>query len=334
MNIFSEIYGQYYKIVNDILSDKKSDEKKIRAKIEKDGFGESLFFIPNKLIPDKNNYSPWGLLKRTEGSVFSSKLVNDPENPLTLIEKKWLKAILNDPKTGLFLTGEESDELKEELKDITPLFDLTSFKYFDRFSDGDNYTDEKYIRNFQTVLAGLKKNKPLYIDYTSVKNNTSIKDVFYPLKLEYSEKNDKIRLICRIIRNNSLSVKYIINISTINEVMISDTVLSDDIKHRQSDDAELCEEPLKIRVTNKRNGIERFMVEFASYKKKSTYDPEKNECTVSLWYDPKDKTELLIMLLGFGPVLEIMGPDDFRKLAAERIEKQYRLFEHTSFPVS
>lgn len=74
------------------------------------------------------------------------------------------------------------------------------------------------------------------------------------------------------------------------------------------------------------NGIERFMVEFASYKKKSTYDHEKNECTVSLWYDPKDKTELLIMLLGFGPVLEIPGPDDFRELAAERIEKQYRLF--------
>ena len=67
------------------------------------------------------------------------------------------------------------------------------------------------------------------------------------------------------------------------------------------------------------------MAEFASYEKRTERDLETGKCTVSLWYDKQDETELLIRLLGFGPVLEIMGPPDFRKQAAQRVKKQAEL---------
>ncbi|WP_072947740.1 WYL domain-containing protein [Ruminococcus flavefaciens] len=54
-------------------------------------------------------------------------------------------------------------------------------------------------------------------------------------------------------------------------------------------------------------------------------DLETGQYTVELWYDEQDETELLIMLLSFGPVIEILGPDNLRSQAKERLEKQYRL---------
>ncbi len=77
--------------------------------------------------------------------------------------------------------------------------------------------------------------------------------------------------------------------------------------------------------SNERNGVERFMLEFASFEKHTVRDLEKNEYTVELWYDEQDETEVLIMLLSFGPVIEILGPDNLRLQAKERPERQYKL---------
>lgn len=41
-----------------------------------------------------------------------------------------------------------------------------------------------------------------------------------------------------------------------------------------------CAEPLQILVTDERNGIERFMVEFSSFEKQSEYDADTNACLV------------------------------------------------------
>ena len=51
---------------------------------------------------------------------------------------------------------------------------------------------------------------------------------------------------------------------------------------------------------------------------------------VQLWYDPKDETELLIQLLGFGPVLEILGSPHIRRQAAKSVAMRYELLEGMS----
>jgi predicted DNA-binding transcriptional regulator YafY len=86
-----------------------------------------------------------------------------------------------------------------------------------------------------------------------------------------------------------------------------------------------CSSPAVIRVTDARNGVERFMLEFASYEKHTVRDLETGEYTVELWYDTQDETELLIRLLSFGPVIEILGPPQLRSQAAERVRRQYEL---------
>lgn len=88
-----------------------------------------------------------------------------------------------------------------------------------------------------------------------------------------------------------------------------------------------CSAPAVIRVTNERNGVERFMLEFAPYEKHTVRDLETGQYTVELWYDEQDETEVLIMLLSFGPVIEILGPNKLREQAKMRIKRQAELLE-------
>ena len=46
----------------------------------------------------------------------------------------------------------------------------------------------------------------------------------------------------------------------------------------------------------------------------------------ALYYDPSDETELLIELLSFGPVIRILGPENFLKQVRERVKRQHELF--------
>ncbi|WP_028520894.1 WYL domain-containing protein [Ruminococcus flavefaciens] len=78
-------------------------------------------------------------------------------------------------------------------------------------------------------------------------------------------------------------------------------------------------------MTNERNGVERFMLEFAPYEKHTVRDLETGQYTVELWYDEQDETEVLIMLLSFVPVIEILGPEKLREQAKERLTRQYEL---------
>ena len=96
--IFSEIYGSYYKAMTEILkiavsSGGSAALKDIRPVIDKYAFAESLLTIQPAISEER-----WQVI-RSDGKTAIS---NDPTRPLTLLERKWLKAISLDPRIKLF----------------------------------------------------------------------------------------------------------------------------------------------------------------------------------------------------------------------------------------
>lgn len=85
----------------------------------------------------------------------TSRLKHAPTMPLTLLEKRWLKAVLLDPRVRLFECGIEG------LEEVEPLFTSEDVRVFDRYGDGDPYQDETYIANFRLILSALKERRPL-----------------------------------------------------------------------------------------------------------------------------------------------------------------------------
>lgn len=332
MNIFYEIYGAYFRTAEKILSKAFQcgiSEKDIYNTVQTEAFRDSLLFIPQKIIPDKNGNSDWGLLKRN-GSLFISATKNPPPKFVTALQKSWIKAKLSDPKFRLFFTDDVLSALEKDMEDIKPLFLSRDFKSFDVFADGDDFLSESYGENFRAVVSAIKKREIISIGYRSGKNNF-IRGRFLPLKLEYSRKNDKFRLYCLRVKRDrksgadKIGGRGIFNLGRVTELYPTGVCANITPDMREYFRAARCCEPVQIEVSDERNGIERFMVEFASFEKRVEFDPDTGKCAVSIWYDKADETELLIRLLGFGPVVKILGPKDFRRQATRRVKAQYEL---------
>lgn len=328
MNIFSEIYGAYYRAVGRLLSLEKFGKGEIRETIECEAFRDSALFIEPKLLPKKDGSSDWELILQNDDGSFSPVTKNAPPKIVTELHKRWLKAKLTDPRFALFFEADTLKCLTKRLENVKPLYDPSCFRCYDVYADGDDHSDTDYRKNFRTVLNAVKKREILKIDFVSGKNEPSFGQ-FLPLKIEYSRKNDKFRVFCYRMLHGHFSGTTVLNIGRMTNVRA--TGLCFPLPDNAIDETEKvfgerrCREPVQVEVSSERNGIERFMMEFAGFEKQTELDMSAGKCMVRLWYDSGDETELLIRLLGFGPVLRIIGPEHIRKQAAERVEKQFQL---------
>lgn len=327
INIFSEIYGAYFRTTEKILARESVTEQEIYEIISENAFRDSLLFLPQKLIP-KSDDTGYNLLKRNADNTLSPVTKNPPPKIVTELQKRWLKAKLCDPKFALFFSDDTLCSLNSRLSNVIPLYNPACFRYVDVFGDGDNFSDENYRALFRTVLSAVKKHEILEIAFMTGKNILR-RSKFLPVKIEYSRKNDKFRVYCYSVHKNKLTGSGIINIGRIISAVNTHIVFSGYASHDDIFESRKAPEPVTVKVTTERNAVERFMMEFASYEKHTERNAENGECVVKIYFDKQDETELLIRLLGFGPVIEILGPEDFRNQARERITKQYHLLRNT-----
>ena len=137
---------------------------------------------------------------------------------LTKLQKMWLKAKLSDPRIRLFMDDETLRALDKRLSDTEPLYRREQFRFIDRFSDSDDFYDEKYIKNFRIVLEAVKNRKIVYIEFVSG-HGKRMSGKFALLKMEYSPKNDKFRVYCYLLRNDRIRSSGIINIGRITNII-------------------------------------------------------------------------------------------------------------------
>lgn len=299
--IFSEIYGSYFKAVSAILAkavDGVLTERELTRTVLKNAFGESLITIPAKLTDGS-----WPLITKDYGTPLQHK----PQMPLTTLEKQWLKALLLDPRVRLF------DPSEEGLEDVEPLFTPDQFVYFDRYADGDDFADPRYIEHFRTILRAMHEKRKLRVRFHGHRGNRQ-SYVCIPYKLEYSSKDDKFRLITGF-RSKALTV----NLSRIDSVHILDPWEEKEYRPPRE-----REEKLVMELLDSRNALERVMLHFSDLEKE-TEKLDDRRYRITLRYRQSDETEILIRILSFGPVLKVLEPKNMVDQIRERLAKQTAL---------
>ena len=297
--LFHEIYSSYYLAVSSVLREAVQGGltgKEMNALVQKHAFGESLLTIPDGLKGEK-----WRLLHRD----FSTPLEEEPSMPLTMLEKRWMKALLLDPRIQLFnpdLTG---------LEDVRPLFTPDMIVYYDRYSDGDDYQDPDYIRHFDTILRALREKQNLYVSFES-RMHAQPKLVVTPCYLEYSEKDDRFRLIAAGRKR-----RWVINLSRITACEPAHYSEAIPLKEASS-------KTITFELEDRRNAMERVLLHF-SHLEKETKRLDDNRYRVTLKYDSNDETEMVIRILSFGSAVKVTEPESFIALLRERIGKQKQL---------
>lgn len=296
--IFNEIYSAYYNTVAKIIAciiNGNADEKTINKIVDENAFGESMLTVLPSLKSEK-----WQLVK----ADMTTPLRHIPAMPLTTIQKQWLKAISLDPRIKLF------DIKFDGLDDVEPLFTSEDYYIYDKYMDGDPYEDEAYIQRFRTILSALNEKRPLMIQMVNRKGNTVSMTVM-PQYLEYSEKDDKFRLI-------STGCRYggIVNLARITTCEKCNT--SGYSTHHVSMESK---ESLTLRIFDERNALERTLLHFAHFEKRVERIDAKRYL-VHIKYNKSDETEMVIRILSFGPMVEVVEPTEFKKLIIVRLKNQ------------
>lgn len=315
MELFSEIYSCYYRVLRHLLcSQNPLTIKEIYNRICQEGFEESLLSI----IPKLEDGS-WDLFKK-EDNLYLSKLSPTFAIPLTDLEQSYLKALLADKRILLFLDLEQREALNEMLACVRPLWRQEHFYYYDRFADGDPYEDETYRCNFRLLLKAQKNRQFVEIDYNSPKGNR-VHHYYVPIRLEYSAKNDKFRLLALAQNPHRRNKLETFNIDRIAYAHLTDNTLSSSIDINSLIRNSYYQEPLKLRIINKRNALERAMLHFANYEKNTVrIDENTYECLI--YYNQSMETELLIEVMSFGPMLTVIGNERFLHILKARLRRQ------------
>lgn len=302
--IFSELYSAYYHTVAKILKQALNHsvgKEELRTIIKENAFAESSLNMEPALLEGK-----WQLLK-SDGTTVLKK---EPEMPLTTLQKQWIKAISLDPRMKLFPEGQIDFE-KSEWKDIEPLFTPEDYSVFDKYSDGDNYKDETYIQNFRMVLDAIENQYPLQIETYNHKGKV-IYIILLPRYLEYSEKDDKFRLI-----GQGLKLGGTVNLGRI----IHCEKYAGDEKWKSLHRIPSRKRSVVFELNDERSALERVLLHFAHFEKQAErLDGKHYKITVN--YDKDDETEIVIRILSFGPMIKVVAPAHFENLIKERLIKQ------------
>ena len=294
--IFHEIYGSYYKAVAEILKRAVSGEdaalENMRPVIRAYAFSESLPAIEAAIAEER-----WQVI-RADGKTA---IGNPPTLPLTLLEKRWLKAISLDPRIRLF------DVDFGRLGDVEPLFTPDDYEIFDKYADGDPFDDPAYAQNFRLILSAIKERQPLRIEIRNRKGGVT-RLCAMPERLEYSEKDDKFRLLTSGTRH-----PVTVNLGRIVACGPFGGNFTDQGGRKRN-----TERSVTLIVTDQRKALERVLLHFSHFEKQAErLDAEHYRLTMK--YDRDDETELVIRILSFGPMVKVIEPYDFVELIKKRL---------------
>ena len=298
--IFSELYSAYYTAVANILKAAVGhtlQKGELREIVARHAFGESILTIEPALTEER-----WQLLRK-DGTT---PLQHVPTMPLTTLEKQWLKAISADPRVRLF------GDAFPDLGDTEPLFTAEDVVIFDSYADGDPYEDEAYIRRFRLILDAVANRRPLRIGMLNRKGRVCNLRLT-PAYLEYSEKDDKFRLIASDTRfATTVNLGRIVSCELDGELPLPKHPVECGREKQSSVVFELVDE---------RNALERVLLHFAHFEKQAERIDETHY-RVTVAYDSDDETELVIRVLSFGPMLKVTDPPRFVGLIKERLIEQ------------
>lgn len=332
VTLFSELYTCYYHVVAGILHEAASHpvtRRQIQDMARRFGCEEGALTIAPRLLQ-----GDWPLLKQGDRSPDSyDSVLQSPvfPQPLTGLQKSWLKALMFDSRFLLFFTDDQLKELEEFLADVPPLYRTSDFCLFDQYGDHDPFSSVMYRQRMHTLLAAISQRRFLSITYLSGKGNI-LTHTWLPCRLEYGQRDGKFRLCGLATRKNGRRRMDILNVARIVSVKETDLISPAPADVDRYLDRALCAEPLVLEITTQRNALERALLHFSCYQKQVERLSDSGTYRCTIYYDRRWETELLIQVLSFGPVVKVLGPESFLEQMRQRVEKQAALTTQNQTP--
>ncbi len=305
--IFHEMYGAYYGATAAFLRELhgKSCRNASRAlgRLLTDSFADANVNLLHLMKGD------WMLLfEDPADQTLFSPIQQLPPFPLTTPELRWMKTVFADPRVSLFLP----EEGVPALDGVKPLYSPDKIVYYDRYTDGDPFTDPNYRARFRTVLDAIRNHRKLGIRFLSTNSGKEQYEEVRPLRLEYSEKDDKFRLIAE--RRSRLPMQ--INLATVLHCETHDAFLPEDSIEEE-------EQQIVLDLFDDHNALERVLLHFSDLKKKTERTGE-HTYRVTLNCRESEKREMVMRILSFNTHVRVQSPVSVKNGVAGSVREEIR----------
>lgn len=221
--------------------------------------------------------------------------------PISTIELRWLKTILNDAdhKMKLFLSDAEIAMLNDLLNQCAPSvspFPMDKIVFFDRF-----HFPEKKAKREAAVLATLvecnRSQRTVYIKYHTRKHQVKT-GTYRPIVLEFSKRNNRFQGFLQECGSDHI---YTMNLSQI-ESAVETEASFDYATAEQALDSYRKDNTTSVQVAfyDTRNIVDRILTEFSPWEKRCSYDPETGLYQLTIFYQKSDEVDLVVRLMGYG----------------------------------
>ncbi len=318
--LFSEVFSTYYRVIAKIMNEGPMNDQKLQKLIKEQCYDESDLFLSD--IIEKCDFINKDNQENCWQSSFNGKIIQ----PLSKIEKSWLKTIIQDPKFRLFVDDKIINELKLYLDDVEVLYDDSLFHNFDMITDCEEYSSQEYINIFRQLNRIIDAKETMTISYESIRGNL-YSFTCVPLKIEYSHKSQKFRLLSIMLKDGKPQYLACHNLNRIKKILSTEKTTVTVTRDPYAE--EFYFEPIEVKVKNDRSAVMRFLIEFSTYRKESIIDAETGDCTSKLYYHLAEESEIITKILSFSPNIKVLSPGNvIEQIKAVLIKQQKLLKRH------
>ncbi len=308
--IFNEVYGAYTRtialLMNRALEESELSAGDVRRIIEENAFGESYDYIKEILNPSSGEPAFPLLSKDPSTRKYTTVLDKPYRRPITLLELRWLKAISLDPRIRLF------PESFPSLDGIEPLFRPEDIVSYDQDRNGDDFTSTEYIAVFRALLTAVNEKRKVEITRSDNSRTFTAK----PVRLEYSRKDDRFRLVTAAGRGGG---SWYVPLSSISKVRLTDRTfqLSDEEGQRAASE-------VVLEVSDEKDAMERICLGF-SHLERTAERLDRSRYRLTVRYDSSDRAEMIIRIMSYGKYVRVIEPEDIRGEIERRLKTQMEL---------
>lgn len=227
--------------------------------------------------------------------------------PLSEVEIRWLKTIVEDGKIHYFLNEKEILALKLILADfaidIKPFF-MHAVNYYDRykFSEKKEWKESSVLN---PILDAIAKKHVIKITYMSNGENLRTQD-YHPIVIEYSKRDNRFVgyfLSCK--RKEGLKEYPLAQIVSVEEAFEdgsgkNKTFDMNEAKKKFEEYKAKQQTSVELEFSDKLNLADRILTEFSPWDKRCEFDSESGIYHLTIFYPKKDGKDMVIRLLAYG----------------------------------
>lgn len=315
MELFSEIYNRYYFIIEGLLQRPSWSHREAKEYIRLHGFGETLSYLwPILTNPDFTLFS-----NDEEAKTLTTRIRTPWRRPPTKLMWQWLALAGQLEESYSISSTPLFKDMKATLDTVPPLTSLHAFIYPDRCLLPDAYQSPNFQKAFSILIEALQKKHPVQIRYLS-RGGRILTGIYFVEKLWYSLQRESFQVT--LFRTSGSKKPRQKSKQTFLLRNIQDLEIVTDAKVSPPLTASVNYQTATLRISCERNTMERFLLHFSGYKKRTVYNDAEKSAITELTYDAAEEATLLMNLLAFGPTIEVLAPACLRKQIKLRIMRQ------------